>query len=154
MTHRPDDGGGKHLWNVCLLLRDYMSLCTRKLPSSYSPSWKHEILHWFGFLILQPKAYYKTMAPVSISATLQCVPRNFDGCFALWVTHFMLLQRYAVLVGFMLSGTSRSYLNVAYVYQWHPYILPMNKCRCKVCLFFEFFWEGIFSDTSRNDLFL
>jgi hypothetical protein len=35
-----DDGDSTHLWNVCLLQRDYTALYPRKLSSSYSPFWK------------------------------------------------------------------------------------------------------------------
>jgi hypothetical protein len=33
-THRPDDGVSKHLWNVCQLLRDYMTQYVRRQSSS------------------------------------------------------------------------------------------------------------------------
>jgi hypothetical protein len=42
-THRPDDGGNKHLWNVGELLPDYTALQPRRQPSSYSPPWEPEI---------------------------------------------------------------------------------------------------------------
>jgi hypothetical protein len=37
VTHRPDDGGSKHLRNVGKLLPDYMAEQPRRQPSSYSP---------------------------------------------------------------------------------------------------------------------
>jgi hypothetical protein len=42
-THRPDDGGSKHLWNVCQFLRDDTAQHFRRRSSSYSPPWKLEI---------------------------------------------------------------------------------------------------------------
>jgi hypothetical protein len=33
-THRPDDGGSKHLWNVSKLLPDYTAQQPRRQPSS------------------------------------------------------------------------------------------------------------------------
>jgi hypothetical protein len=35
LTHRPDDGGSKDLWNVGKLLPDYTALQPRRQPSSY-----------------------------------------------------------------------------------------------------------------------
>jgi hypothetical protein len=37
ITHRPDGGGSKDLWNVGKLLPDYTVLQPRRQPSSYSP---------------------------------------------------------------------------------------------------------------------
>jgi hypothetical protein len=34
-THRPDDGGSKHLWNVGKLLPDYTVLQPKRQQSSY-----------------------------------------------------------------------------------------------------------------------
>jgi hypothetical protein len=42
-THRPNDGGSKHLWNVGKLLLDYTEQEPRRLSSSYSPPWEPEI---------------------------------------------------------------------------------------------------------------
>jgi hypothetical protein len=44
VTHRPDDGGSKDLWNVGKLLPDYTALQPRRKPSSYSPPWEPQIL--------------------------------------------------------------------------------------------------------------
>jgi hypothetical protein len=44
LTHRPDDGGSKDLWNVGTLLPDYTALQPRRQPSSYSPPWEPQIL--------------------------------------------------------------------------------------------------------------
>jgi hypothetical protein len=44
MSHRPDDGGGKDLWNVGKLLPDYTALQPRRQQSSYSPPWEPQIL--------------------------------------------------------------------------------------------------------------
>jgi hypothetical protein len=35
LTHRPDDGGSKHLWNIGKLLPDYTAQQRRRHPSSY-----------------------------------------------------------------------------------------------------------------------
>jgi hypothetical protein len=43
LTHRPHDGGRKHLWNVGKRLPDYTTQHPRRQPSSYSPSWGPEI---------------------------------------------------------------------------------------------------------------
>jgi hypothetical protein len=44
MSHRPDDGGSKHLWNICKLLSDYTALLLRRQTSQYSPPWELETL--------------------------------------------------------------------------------------------------------------
>jgi hypothetical protein len=44
LTHRPDDGGSKDLWNVGKRLPDYTALQPRRQPSSYSPPWEPQIL--------------------------------------------------------------------------------------------------------------
>jgi hypothetical protein len=44
LTHRPDDGGSKNLWNVGKLLPDYTVQQPRRRSSSYSPPWEPEIL--------------------------------------------------------------------------------------------------------------
>jgi hypothetical protein len=41
--HGPDDGGGTRLWNVSLLLLDYMLLYPRRLSPSYLLLWEPEI---------------------------------------------------------------------------------------------------------------
>jgi hypothetical protein len=43
-THRPDDGGGKNLWNMGKLVPDYTALQSRRRPSLYSPPWEPQIL--------------------------------------------------------------------------------------------------------------
>jgi hypothetical protein len=35
-SHRPDDGGSKHLWNFCKFLLDYTVQHSRRQPSSYT----------------------------------------------------------------------------------------------------------------------
>jgi hypothetical protein len=49
LTHHPDDGGSIHLWNVGLLLWNYMSLQPRKLSSTYSTveTWNLTLLTLF-----------------------------------------------------------------------------------------------------------
>jgi hypothetical protein len=42
-SHRPDDGGSKHLWNIGKLLPDYTAQQPTKRPSSYSPPWESQI---------------------------------------------------------------------------------------------------------------
>jgi hypothetical protein len=44
MTHCPDDGGSKYLWNVGKLLPDYTALQPRRQPSLYSLPWEPQIL--------------------------------------------------------------------------------------------------------------
>jgi hypothetical protein len=44
MSHHPDDGGSKDLWNVGNRLPDYTMLQPRRHPSSYSPPWEPQIL--------------------------------------------------------------------------------------------------------------
>jgi hypothetical protein len=44
LTHRPDDGGSKDLWNVGKLLPDYMALQPGRQPSLYSPLWEPQSL--------------------------------------------------------------------------------------------------------------
>jgi hypothetical protein len=44
LTHCPDDGGSKDLWNVGKLLPDYTALQPRRQPSSYSLPWEPQIL--------------------------------------------------------------------------------------------------------------
>jgi hypothetical protein len=44
LTHRPDDGRSKDLWNVGKLLPDYTALQPRRQPSSNSPPWELHIL--------------------------------------------------------------------------------------------------------------
>jgi hypothetical protein len=41
--HQGDDGGSKHIWNVCKLLPDYTVQHHRRQSSSYSPPWKPKI---------------------------------------------------------------------------------------------------------------
>jgi hypothetical protein len=43
LTHRPDYGGSKHLWNVDKLLRDYTAQNRRRHSPSYSSPWEPEI---------------------------------------------------------------------------------------------------------------
>jgi hypothetical protein len=43
--HPPDYAGSTHLWNVRLRQRHYTVLCPRKLSSSYSLPWGHDISH-------------------------------------------------------------------------------------------------------------
>jgi hypothetical protein len=43
LTHHPDDGGSKHLWNVSKLLPDYMTQKPRRQSSSYSLPWAPQI---------------------------------------------------------------------------------------------------------------
>jgi hypothetical protein len=38
----PGDGSSKHVWNVGLVLPDYMTQYPRRLSSSYSPPWEPE----------------------------------------------------------------------------------------------------------------
>jgi hypothetical protein len=38
--HSSNDGGSKHLWNVCKLLPHYTAQHPRRQSSSYSPPWK------------------------------------------------------------------------------------------------------------------
>jgi hypothetical protein len=42
-THRPDDGGSKHLWNVCKIVPYYTAQQPRRQLSSSSPPWEPEI---------------------------------------------------------------------------------------------------------------
>jgi hypothetical protein len=42
-SRRPDDGGSKHVWNIGLLLAGCITQYLRRLSSSYSPLWEHEI---------------------------------------------------------------------------------------------------------------
>jgi hypothetical protein len=44
LHHQGDNGGSTYLWNVGLL-RDYTALHPRRLKSSYSQPWEHEISH-------------------------------------------------------------------------------------------------------------
>jgi hypothetical protein len=44
-THRPDDGGSTHLWNVGRHRFDYRAVYPRRLWTSYSPPWEPEISH-------------------------------------------------------------------------------------------------------------
>jgi hypothetical protein len=44
ITHRPDDGGSKDLWNDGRLLPDCTALQHRRQPSSYSPPWEPQIV--------------------------------------------------------------------------------------------------------------
>jgi hypothetical protein len=44
IIHRPDDGGSKHVRNVCQL-RDCTARYPRRLSSSYSPPWESEMSH-------------------------------------------------------------------------------------------------------------
>jgi hypothetical protein len=41
--HHQDDGGSKDLWNSGKLVPDYMTLQSRRQPSSYSPPWEIQI---------------------------------------------------------------------------------------------------------------
>jgi hypothetical protein len=43
LTHRPNDGGSKLLWNVGQYLPDYTVLHPRRQPSSYSSPWEPRI---------------------------------------------------------------------------------------------------------------
>jgi hypothetical protein len=43
VTHRPDDGGSKYLWNVGKRLLDYMAEHPRRQSSLYSPLWEPEM---------------------------------------------------------------------------------------------------------------
>jgi hypothetical protein len=40
---RPDDGGSKHLWNVCQFVQDCKAQQPRRQPSSYSTPWEPEV---------------------------------------------------------------------------------------------------------------
>jgi hypothetical protein len=44
LTHLPDDGGSKDLWNAGKLLPHYTALQPRRQPYSYSPPWEPQIL--------------------------------------------------------------------------------------------------------------
>jgi hypothetical protein len=44
LTHRPDDGGSKYLWNGGKFLPDYMALQPRRHPSSHSLLWEPQVL--------------------------------------------------------------------------------------------------------------
>jgi hypothetical protein len=46
VSHHPDDGGSKHLWNVGKLQTDYTAQHPRRQPSSYSSPWEPEISLW------------------------------------------------------------------------------------------------------------
>jgi hypothetical protein len=41
--HYPDDGGKKHLCNVCRYLSDYMAQHPRRQPSSYLSPWEPDV---------------------------------------------------------------------------------------------------------------
>jgi hypothetical protein len=45
LTHRPDDGGSTHLWNVGRHRFDYTAVYPRRLWISYSLPWEPEISH-------------------------------------------------------------------------------------------------------------
>jgi hypothetical protein len=71
VTHRPDDGGSKYLWNVGKLLPDYTPLQPRRQPSSYSPPWESEILLTLLFIC----DYMSAHGRISFNT----VNRSFDG---------------------------------------------------------------------------
>jgi hypothetical protein len=53
MSHRPDDGGSKVLWNAGKFLPDYTALKPRRQPSSYQPPWGPQILLRISLVICQ-----------------------------------------------------------------------------------------------------
>jgi hypothetical protein len=73
-THRADDGGSKHLWNVVKFLPHYTAQQPRWQPLLYSPPWEPEIsltLHYFSTLSWFSKFFRKCWAILKFSL-FQC----------------------------------------------------------------------------------
>jgi hypothetical protein len=91
LTHRPDDGGSKVLWNVGKLLPDYTALQPRRQPSSYSPPSEPQILLskplWGGYSSLRweirnPSDQESQATLLPIFPTVMQVPRSrYQGAF-------------------------------------------------------------------------
>jgi hypothetical protein len=82
LTHHADDGGSIHLWNVGLLLWNYMSLQPRKLSSTYSLLWKPEISHFLHYFFMPH--IYSNFRAVSQLLVVWWLPIWFNQCYQWW----------------------------------------------------------------------
>jgi hypothetical protein len=66
LTHRPDDGDSKHLWNVCQFLPDFTAQHPRRPPSSGQyVRLGHDRFLTYPFPFIAHKSYHSTLHSLS-----------------------------------------------------------------------------------------
>jgi hypothetical protein len=93
-----------HFWNVGLLLRDYSMPCPRKLSSSCSPQWEHEVSN--SCLVTIP-IVKNTLKRFLFRTLIKHFPVTGKNCYNTGKLIFLFLLSYTWLVSRRHSSTWR-----------------------------------------------